>query len=534
VADKARALTAALETHAREVGQILGQQAGELDEQLMHGVNAVRRASENVSKQSLKAIEGLAGQAEMLKNVSENLVGQISNVSSRFDQQNQTIMKAANALESANYRIDKTLQNRQHELTDTLEQLSRRTTEIDQVIRGYSTSIDGTFNEAEARARSVGDQIHRTAEERTRQIESELARLQTTAANETDRALSDLRSKYSNVTREVAEEIGSLSSRFNETSEDMRQRAQRTLSEIEVEQARLRDQLARLPEATRASTESLRQSLQEQIKALEQLSTLTTREAVRADVSPPLALPPAQASQPAPARSISSITQSLATEMASRNRAAEARRPAATPSAPAAASSPAPRPQPSAVASASAAALLSPLQAPVQGLPSAPARLSPPVAPASPAAPQARPSDPGAVAGADAGREGWKLGDLLARASQAEETPQGSPIDIQAIARSLDSTTASAIWSRFRAGQRGIMVRSIYTNEGRTAFDEVQRRYKADRPFQQTVDRFMADFENVLREADQRDPSGRTGQSYIVLESGRVYLFLAHASGRLS
>ena len=118
VADKARALSSALESHAKEVGQVLGRQASQLDEQLMHGVNAVRLSSQNVTKQSLKAIEGLAGQADLLRNVSENLVNQIAGVTGRFDQQNQSILRAANQLETVNHRIDKTLQNRQVELTE--------------------------------------------------------------------------------------------------------------------------------------------------------------------------------------------------------------------------------------------------------------------------------------------------------------------------------------------------------------------------------------------------------------------------------
>ena len=130
-------------------------------------------------------------------------------------------------------------------------------------------------------------------------------------------------------------------------------------------------------------------------------------------------------------------------------------------------------------------------------------------------------------------RDGWSLGDLLARASEDEETNR-SAINIAAIARALDATTASAIWSRFRAGQRGVMVRSIYTVEGRAAFDEVQRRYQSEPGFHESVDRYMLDFEQLLRDGDQRDPSGRTAQTYVTSDSGRVYLFLAHASGRLA
>jgi hypothetical protein len=279
-----------------------------------------------------------------------------------------------------------------------------------------------------------------------------------------------------------------LSNRFNDSSDEMRRRAQSTLSEIESEQARLKAQLERLPDATRATAENMRASLQDQLKALEQLSTLSHREAVRADLSAPL--PPVQPAASA-ARSISSVTQSLANEMAQRV-------PAALPS-----------PQPVAP--------------------------SPP--PGHAAAPPSRPvpqatGAPAPAASTGESRDGWKLGDLLARASQEEEAK--GPLNIAAMARALDATTASAIWSRFRTGQRGVMVRSIYTAEGRIAFDEVQRRYRAETAFRQTVDSYMQDFEQLLRDADHRDTTGRTAQTYIISDSGRVYLFLAHASGRLA
>ena len=101
------------------------------------------------------------------------------------------------------------------------------------------------------------------------------------------------------------------------------------------------------------------------------------------------------------------------------------------------------------------------------------------------------------------------------------------------MARAIDGSTASAIWSRFRAGQRGIMVRSIYSAEGRTVFDEISRRYKVDGELQQTVSRYLAEFERILRDAEARDPTGRLVHGHLVSDTGRVYLFLAHASGRL-
>jgi hypothetical protein len=130
--------------------------------------------------------------------------------------------------------------------------------------------------------------------------------------------------------------------------------------------------------------------------------------------------------------------------------------------------------------------------------------------------------------------ERWSLGDLLARASRDEDGTARAPlIKLDSITRALDPNTAAAIWARFRAGQRGIMVRSIYTAEGRATFDEVSERYKSEADFRRTVDRFLVDFEWLLRNIEQKDSTGRTLNQQLVSDSGRVYLFLAHATGRL-
>ncbi len=62
VVEKTQHLTAALDAHAVSFRETIGKQATDLDEALMHGISSVRRASENISRQSVKAMEGLASQ----------------------------------------------------------------------------------------------------------------------------------------------------------------------------------------------------------------------------------------------------------------------------------------------------------------------------------------------------------------------------------------------------------------------------------------------------------------------------------------
>ncbi len=441
VSEKARALTYAMENHVRALSDTLGQQASNLDESMMHGLDAVRRSSDNITRQSLHAIEGLSGQADLLKNVSENLLHQMSGVANRFDNQGQSIVHAASALESANMRIDSTLQKRHGELSDTLQRLSGKADQLDNVMRGYSQTLESSIADTEDRARSITQQLTHDAAAHSQAAAAELERLRAQTDAQAARALEDMRSKVTGVSQEVTQHLGSIANRFNETSEDLKARAARAAADLQIEHERIRAESERLPVVARESAENMRHALSDQLRALEQLSSLSARE--RRDVSPP---------GPMPVSAPVSLTAAFAAQRGG-----------------------------------------------PQQLPMA----------------------------ADTS-DRWTLGDLLSRASRED-----SAINIASIARALDPTTASAIWSRFRAGQRGIMVRSIYTNDGRALFDEITARYKTDVDFRRVVDRFLADFEWMIRDIEQKDPSGRTVHNHLISDSGRVYLFLAHASGRL-
>ncbi len=476
VTERSQALTSALENHAVVFSETIQRQTHDLDEQLVAGISAVRRSSENITKQSLKAIEGLAGQSEMLRNVSENLLGQINSVTNRFENQGQTIMRAANALETVNFKIDNTLQTRHAALSQTLDNLSGKAEEFGRFVQGYSSTIEGSLSEAELRARASAEDIRLQAEATRRNALADLERLKSETDAESGRRLDEMRNRFANVSSIVTRDLDSLSSRVDQTADEVRQRAARTAAEISAEQARLKDQLDKLPLATRDSADQMRRALSDQLKALDTLANLTQRTMQARDVSRPVGAPPAQAAALPPPSSGAN----------------------APPSPPG----------------------LSQLSRPAQG---------------------------------DSGREGWSLGDLLARASRDEEQAGGAPraapppllsqqmqrqapfrLDIEVVARALDPATTSALWSRINAGHRNVLSRGLYSGEGRQAFDDITATLATDVNLQATLARYLEDFERVRRDLDQRDPSGRSTQSHLMSDSGRVYLFLAHATGRLT
>jgi hypothetical protein len=172
------------------------------------------------------------------------------------------------------------------------------------------------------------------------------------------------------------------------------------------------------------------------------------------------------------------------------------------------------------------------LPPPDLGMPASRRTEAPPVSPAS----------------SDQGRDGW-LSDLLSRADNGDndrEPPRaraptpppaagGNPLESLSldIGRLMDRNLAAEMWDRYQRGERKAFSKRLYTPAGQKAFDEVGRKYRSDRNFKATVDRYITEFERLLDEVarDERGPAAL--RSHLTSETGLVYTLLAHAAGRL-
>ena len=101
------------------------------------------------------------------------------------------------------------------------------------------------------------------------------------------------------------------------------------------------------------------------------------------------------------------------------------------------------------------------------------------------------------------------------------------------IARMIDHDAAAELWERYNRGERNVFTRRLYTMQGQKAFEEVRRRYRSDREFHQTVDRYIGEFERLLNEVARDDRGQVVARTYLTSETGKVYTMLAHASGRM-
>ena len=100
------------------------------------------------------------------------------------------------------------------------------------------------------------------------------------------------------------------------------------------------------------------------------------------------------------------------------------------------------------------------------------------------------------------------------------------------IARMIDHDAAAELWDRYKRGERNVFTRRLYTLQGQKTFDEIRKKYRGDRDFKQTVDRYIGEFERLLEEVSRDDRGQVVARTYLTSETGKVYTMLAHAAGR--
>src|SRR5262249_54024599 len=86
------------------------------------------------------------------------------------------------------------------------------------------------------------------------------------------------------------------------------------------------------------------------------------------------------------------------------------------------------------------------------------------------------------------------------------------------IARMIDHNAATELWDRYNRGERNVFTKRLYTMQGQKAFDEIARRYRGDREFKQTVDRYIGEFERLLEEVSRDDRGQVVARTYLTSE----------------
>lgn len=516
--------------HTLRAEETFGKQTAQLNQVLANNSQMMQQTAEQVGAQSKEAVTILTNQTGTLRDVSRGLLDQIHGLTQRFESQGQAILTAAKALDSSNAKIDSILEGRHQSIIALLHTVNTKAQDLDGMMRNYAGIVDGALSQVEVRAKQVTTALGRDTTSQAQQALAQIEKLRGEAQAHTTRAVTDLKSGFETVIAQVGKQLQQMRGQFDNTSRNMRDTARKTATDLDALRQEMQKRMDTLPEQTARTTAAIRKALTEQFREIEALTP-----------SVPRPLIPAPAPAPAPAI----------------NRGADEPYPSQVPQLqqPRGGQQPQPQQQP-------------------QGQPFPP-----------PHADEARPagdyglppmprfdargrqvsapqpaSDLDQTAGglaqqlSGAPSQGNRpLSDLLAHApnqpdqgyggapAQAHDTQNyggivpsvASQLRIDELSRAIDPRMAGDVWHRMRAGEVGVLGRHIYSYEGQATFEEVSTRYDRDGEFRNTVDRYIGDFERLLAEAEQSDPAGQMLHDYLTSETGRVYLLLAHASGRL-
>ncbi len=120
--------------------------------------------------------------------------------------------------------------------------------------------------------------------------------------------------------------------------------------------------------------------------------------------------------------------------------------------------------------------------------------------------------------------------DLHLEALHVVEKLQALAIDLD---RALGDDPAPDMWRRYINGERSVFTRRLVASIGRDGAERIAQRYAADTDFRHHADRYMTEFEGLLDDAASRDRDQILVETFLTSQTGRLYLLVAAATGRL-
>ena len=144
----------------------------------------------------------------------------------------------------------------------------------------------------------------------------------------------------------------------------------------------------------------------------------------------------------------------------------------------------------------------------------------------------------------------WEMSTLLAAAETNETKARGfNPeaaaalaalqavladlaIDLDAIA--VDEASSEDQWRRYLSGDRSVFARRLASELGADAVDRITQLYRDNTRFRESANVYIGEFESLLALAREGDGGGLLASTILSADTGKIYLTLAYALGRLS
>jgi hypothetical protein len=155
--------------------------------------------------------------------------------------------------------------------------------------------------------------------------------------------------------------------------------------------------------------------------------------------------------------------------------------------------------------------------------------------------------------------KGWEMKTLLAAAEQESDEIRLTPPGAAATAGGIGINTAATVgalqlaladmainlsaldsaqpgdeeWKRYLSGDRAVFARRLADAIDDSAVERITTLYRDDKQFHEAADAYLAEFENMLARAREGDGGGLLTSTLLSADTGKVYLAIAYALGRL-
>jgi hypothetical protein len=477
-----------------------------LENTMMMRVSDFVSAMKEVTDGTNTASEQVTQTIGDFRETTARVVTDLGQLTIRFEQHGRELAKAIELIERSNVRTEDAVNERRVTLDSLISTLDIRTEDLDQRLKRFSALLDESLDAAGSRAREIARVVSESSVESAHVIADQFEAMREAAETERRITSEAMRSVYEQSTGESHVMLGQAAERFTEIMEAMKKMSTEMQQQLETTREDLQRGIRELPEQTAESAALMKRELE------------ATREELRRGI---LELPRETADSATQMRRVL-VDQIEALAELNRIVARHGRS----------------------------------LE---QSEPRRSTRVDSPAPAARPATANYAPSRRADTAAQVAANKGW-LTDLLNRASREEDELSGEiarPAPVPApvvsrgndertprhsiesldslsvdIARMIDHDAAADLWDRYKRGERNVFTRRLYTLQGQKAFDEIRAKYRADREFKQTVDRYVAEFERLLEDVSRDDRGQVMARTYLTSETGKVYTMLAHAAGR--
>jgi hypothetical protein len=435
----------------------------------------------------------ISSQVSQLGAVSKDTLQGAETFVDSLEERHGLLVDSARKLAQSQQSLDSAFDERRAALAQHLAALDEKRAAFEASMDGLAAKMEKALETIEQRSQDVGATLDDATGRTANLIENRFAQARAAAKDESLHVAESMRAAVAEANAEMSRLFADARSNFNAAAGEIRDLSGQIRTEIEATRAEVRKGAEELPRETTAQAAALRRIVGDQVKALNELTSVVTRASRNYDVAAPAPVAAPRAYEPPPARTIP----------------VRERAPVAPP--PAAAAAPAPAPAP----------------APYQ---------SPPAEPPAPAA--ARPV---------AAPEGGWLSSLMDRIERDEPEQAARPalheLPVSGdglanlsldIASMVDDQAAEDVWRRYQSGEKGgLFGRRLYTAQGRQTFVEIGRRYRIDPEFHATIDQYIRNFEELLVETSRGDLDGARTLALLTGDTGKVYTMLGHAIGRL-